>query len=194
MQVYLSYPENEKIAAFLAAQSALPYSYAQVGDSRKEIVAGFDNDHNKIYLGTGHSIWENAKNAMQNWQQFPPKWTSIYPNTTALEKDQIVVVSFHLFGIWWLNGARIVYGLDDENRFGFAYGTLASHVEQGEECFWIEKEADGSIYYHIRAFSKPRFWMAKLGYPLARGYQRKFVRQSMQQMYEISNQNIFANV
>ncbi|MCE7923585.1 MAG: DUF1990 family protein [Haliscomenobacteraceae bacterium CHB4] len=34
------------------------------------------------------------------------------------------------------------------------------------------------MHYVIKAFSRPRFWMARLGYPLARWYQKKFVRDS----------------
>lgn len=194
MQAYIAFPELNKINAFLKVQSNLPFSYSEIGRSKTDFVAGFDNDYNKIFLGTGNAVWENAKKALQTWQQFPENWTKIHPNTALLKKGETVAVLFHLFGIWWLNSAKIVYTLADENRFGFAYGTLPGHVECGEECFWITKENDGRIYYHIRAFSRPRFWMAKIGYPLARWHQRKFVRQSMQRMYQLANQKNVAHV
>ena len=194
MQAFISFPKKDKIATFLKEQSPLPYSYPEVNASKTEQVEGYDNDHNKIYLGKGETIWQNAKIALKNWQQFPQDWTTTLPQKTPLKNNKTVAVFFRMFGIWWMNAARIVYTLDDAQRFGFAYGTLPGHVERGEECFWIEKEADGSIFYHIRAFSKPRFWMARLGYPIARAYQRKFVRQSMQRMHQLANQNTPAHV
>ena len=103
-------------------------------------------------------------------------------------EGKTVAVFFYLFGLWWLNSCRIVYTMNDENCFGFAYGTLPGHVEKGEECFWIEKGSNGDVYYHIRAFSKPRIWLTKIGYPIARWQQRRFVKESMQRMKKLANQ------
>ncbi|MEM6697597.1 MAG: DUF1990 family protein, partial [Bacteroidota bacterium] len=73
-----------------------------------------------------------------------------------------------------------------ENRFGFAYGTLTKHVEMGEECFWIERNEAGEIYYCIKAFSRPNYWYVKLAKPLARLFQRRFVQQSFETMKKLS--------
>lgn len=194
MPAYLSFPKNSTIDAFIKKESSLPFSYKNVGASDGQHVQGFDNDHNKILLGEGDIVWENAKNALKSWQQFPSIWTKVLPHHTPLKEGETVAVFFRLFGIWWLNSTRIVYTLNTEKQFGFAYGTLPAHVERGEECFWIEKEADGRIFYHIRAFSKPRLWLVKLAYPIARAYQRKFVRQSMQLMKKLANQKTSVHV
>jgi len=48
-----------------------------------------------------------------------------------------------------------VYVIDETvpvRRFGFAYGTLPAHVEQGEERFSVELHADGAVWYDLRAF------------------------------------------
>ena len=52
-----------------------------------------------------------------------------------------VAILIHHFGCHSLNGARIVYLIDDDGpvkRFGFAYGTLQEHAESGEERFMVE--------------------------------------------------------
>ncbi len=67
-------------------------------------------------------------------------------------------------------------------RFGFAYGTLPAHVEQGEERFTVERHANGEVWYDLRAFSKPRYWPVRIGKPLARRLQRRFVRDSQRAM------------
>jgi len=85
-----------------------------------------------------------------------------------------------------LNASRIVYtidGGDDVRRFGFAYGTLADHVESGEERFSVEwRRQDGSVWYDLLAFSRPRHPLAKLGTPVGRALQRRFARDSLQAM------------
>jgi len=85
-------------------------------------------------------------------------------------------------GLWWLNSCRIVYVIDIQDKFGFAYGTLPGHAECGEELFMVEKMPDGTVRYVLKAFSRPRVWLARLGYPIARAYQRKFVRDSKASM------------
>ncbi len=188
MQISFKYPNEEKLVHFLKNKKNESYNYQELNGTKSESVEGYDNDHNKILLGQGELVWNKAKAAISSWQQFPQPWTKIYNNTTPLEEGNIVTVLFKLFGIWWLNPAKIVYAFDEENRFGFAYGTLHGHVEKGEECFWIDRDESGDIFYHIKAFSKPMFWGAKLIYPIARRYQRKFVTESMKQMKVLSNQ------
>jgi uncharacterized protein (UPF0548 family) len=59
-------------------------------------------------------------------------------------------------------------------RFGFAYGTLSTHVERGEERFTIEWHRDeDSVWYDILAFSRPNKLLVKLGLPLARMLQQR---------------------
>ncbi len=190
MFISIRFPAPPQIRSFIQREAELAYSYPEVGASRTQGLEGYDNDHNSIELGEGEEVWEKAKAAIRQWQQFPSGWTIVQPKNAPLVEEQTVAVLFRIFGIWWTNSARIVYCLDEPNRFGFAYGTLPGHIEMGEECFWIERDTDGKISYHIRAFSKPRFWLVRLVYPFARFSQRRFVRQSMARMKAIAQQKI----
>lgn len=62
---------------------------------------------------------------------------------------------------------RVVRVLEEPDRRGFVYGTLPGHPEVGEEAFLVERDADGT-WLHVRAFSRPGTWYARLGGPLAR--------------------------
>jgi uncharacterized protein (UPF0548 family) len=77
----------------------------------------------------------------------------------------------------------VVYLINEDGpvkKFGFAYGTLASHVERGEERFTIEWHADDdSVWYDILAFSRPNKFIVKLGLPLTRMLQKRFARDSL---------------
>ena len=100
------------------------------------------------------------------------------------------MMNARVFGIWWLNAARILTVLDDDNHFGFAYGTLPNHVETGEELFQILMNEHGEVYYSITAFSRPRFWAVRWTYPLSRHFQKKFVRDSLQKMKKITDEQL----
>ena len=82
-----------------------------------------------------------------------------------------------------MNVSRIVYVIDEETRFGFAYGTLPHHVEAGEERFLVgwDRE-DDTVWYDILAFSRPANLLVRLGNPVARRLQRRFARDSLQAM------------
>ncbi|NRB48709.1 MAG: DUF1990 domain-containing protein [Saprospiraceae bacterium] len=158
------------------------HTYDEIGQSRGEFPAGYDHDYNEIYLGEGEACFEKAKVAVREWYMFPRTWTQIYPGEAPIQEGQVVMVLFRLFGCWWGNACRIIYTVDTVDRFGFGYGTLKGHVEKGEEYFGVRMEADGSVYYEVRAFSRPAIWLTKLTYPLPRLFQRKFIRQSKAQM------------
>jgi uncharacterized protein (UPF0548 family) len=72
--------------------------------------------------------------------------------------------------------------IDEPRRFGFAYGTLPGHVEAGEERFLVEWLADDAVWYDLLAISRPRYWGARLAYPLARRLQRTFAQRSRARM------------
>jgi len=89
----------------------------------------------------------------------------------------VAILVRHL-GFWSLNACRVVERLPTSAHrrvHGFSYGTLDEHAERGEELFAVELEpADGSVWYRIRAVSRPRSLVARLGYPLSRRLQRRF--------------------
>ena len=90
----------------------------------------------------------------------------------------MVAVLARVFGVWTLNACRIVYVVDEPTRFGFAYGTLPDHAECGEDRFLIERDDNGTVWYDIRVFSRPRLLLARLAAPLARRLQDQFRRDS----------------
>jgi uncharacterized protein (UPF0548 family) len=176
----LSRPTPAHIAAFRAAQRALPFSYPCVGATREpgEPPAGYDHDHNRQRLGAGAAAFAAARDAIGAWRMFPPPLATIEPAGLPIAEGEVAGVVLRTFGVWFLAAARIVYVIDEPRRFGFAYGTLPGHPEAGEERFLVEWLADDTVWYDIDAISRPRYWAARLAYPLARRLQRRFVRLS----------------
>jgi uncharacterized protein (UPF0548 family) len=167
--------------AFLDAQRNASLSYGEVGATRTLSPQGYDIDHNRVQLGAGKAAFEAGCAALRQWKMFPQPWTRIFPGAPPIREEQVVALLARAMGFYWLNACRIVYVVQEDKpvkRFGFAYGTLPSHVERGEERFVIEWLEDDSVWYEIRAFSRPRYWMVRLGYPIARRLQRRFARDS----------------
>lgn len=185
-------PAESQVSRFLRRESERPYTYPEVGHTRLDAaVQGYNNDFNFIELGRGEAVWAAAQAAIRQWRMFPGGWAYVAPTDTPIEQGRVVAMAARVLGLWWLNSCRIVYVVDEPTRFGFAYGTLPGHAERGEELFLVEKNADGTVRYVLKAFSWPRHWAACLAYPLARAYQRKFVRESKQAMFQfVQNQTV----
>ena len=175
-------PDADSIRQFRQAQATLDFTYSAVGATAKVPPTGYVVDHTRIKLGSGEEVFESAKSALRRWEHFQLGWVEASPTETPIESGEVVAVMGRVFGLWWLNACRIVYVVDEVGpvtRFGFAYGTLPGHVESGEERFLIEWDrSDGGVWYDILAFSRPNYFVTKIGYPLVRCFQKKFARDS----------------
>jgi len=141
-------------------------------------------DHNQIELGTGGRTFDTARSGIRAWKMFDLGWVELFPANAPIVTGQTVAVRVHHYRFWSLNACRIVYTMDEPRRFGFAYGTLSSHAERGEERFTVEWRADDSVWFDILAFSKPRL-PALLARPLARKLQKRFARDAMIAMQDL---------
>jgi uncharacterized protein (UPF0548 family) len=172
-------PSQAVIDAFLSSQREESFSYAAVGSTRIGPPAGYAVDHNRVRLGYGADVFHRSMELLQCWRMFRLGWVELFQSDSPIEANVTVAVLIRHFGFWSLNACRIVYVIKEERRFGFAYGTLRDHAEQGEERFSIDWSADDdSVWYDILAFSRPRQWQARIAKPVTRMLQKKFARDS----------------
>jgi uncharacterized protein (UPF0548 family) len=180
--LFLRKPDAATVRAFLARQSKLDLTYLNPGATATQPPAGYVVDHTRIRLGTGAKVFVAARKALERWQQFRLGWLEATSEETPIQEGQVVAILAHAVGLWWLNACRIVAVLEEDgpiSRFGFAYGTLPDHVGSGEERFLVEWDReDNSVWYDILAFSRPRHFLSKLGYPWVRRMQKRFGRES----------------
>lgn len=173
-------PTDAELHRFIDEQRKLPFTYTAVGatleTSGVAIPSGYNVDRTRVRLGTGDDVFAAAKQAIRAWKHFDMGWVGIWPAGIPIEKGSIAVVLTHSLGLWSAHTARIVYTIEEPRRFGFAYGTLPGHAEQGEERFLVEQLDDGSVWYDVIAFSRPRHFLAKLSYPMVRRLQKRFGR------------------
>jgi len=175
-------PSAEGVRELLRAQSDAPFSYAEVGATRGTPPAGYTPMHRIAVLGRGEAVFHRAKHALVEWGPFKVSWVRPYPQA-APARGVLIAVVVHLAGLWWKNVSRVIYTVDEPGAFGFAYGTLPTHAETGEELFLVELSPDtGEVTYKIQAFSRPRHPLARLAPPLARAAQRRFGTDSIAAM------------
>lgn len=176
MRIQLQRPRNKELHQYLSPLKAATFTYGEVGASRAKFPADYASHSNRFPLGKGEEAWMRAKAAIDNWQPFNTDWAQIYPVRPSLCVGQEVAVSFQVMGVWWKNACRIVYTIEEDNLYGFAYGTLPGHVGNGEEYFGVERDAEGQCWFVLKAFSQPAFWALRLLPFLMRWQQRRFIR------------------
>lgn len=181
--IFLKIPDAKTIQPILKKQSQLPYTYFEVNETKdSRLIKGFDNDHLKVKIGNGIHDFLLAKSLISNWMMMPDDWTVILPEKTPVLKDNTIVLMAKFIGLWWMNCSRIVYIKDEPRKFAFAYGTLPGHMEKGEELFQVMMDEHEVVWYEIKAFSKPRYWLTRLFYPVLRRLQARFRMDSAAQM------------
>jgi len=150
---------------------ALP-TYSEVGATlRSEQPQGYRHDQYEAKLGTGQQTFLRAKTGLQTWSSHKVPGIGVFPLGSPIEHGATVVVTL---GTPWLALAapcRIVGILDEPDRWGFAYGTLPGHPEQGEESFVVSIEGE-EVKFRITAFSRPGERLTRLAGPIGRAVQR----------------------
>jgi len=185
-----------ELERFLANRQSSDFSYLSQGmTARPECPAGYNSDHNRVFLGHGVEAFEAAKRALNSWKMFDLGWVNVFPCHAPVHTGSTVAIVVRIFGADFLNACRIVYVVDESDsdirRYGFAYGTLQDHAEMGEERFVIEwNRDDESVFYDLRAISRPRLFFPALFYPFTRALQRRFARDSLKAMSRASERRL----
>lgn len=186
-------PNDGRIQAMLAAVADADFSYDAIGCVRRETPQGFNRDREMVVLGQGEEVWDRAIGAVRAWAVFPSDMVAVVRLADEIKVGNTLATVCYAAGVWTVNPTRILSVTDESavgrNRFGFAFGTLPGHVEQGEERFLVEwdKETD-QVTYTIEAVSRPRHFLTWLAYPYTRLMQAKFRRLSCLQMQALTKQ------
>ena len=180
-------PNDVIVREYHAQCQQATISFHDVGTTKRLLTdglppPGFELSRYSRLLGQGPRCYRAACESVRSWKMFANSMTSIFGGNSDLMPGTNVVVRIRAYGLWTLNGARIVYQLDEgssdreQKRFGFAYVALPGHVMEGEECFYVELGSDGEVRFHITVVARPAsIWMT-LGKPFVARQQRRFRR------------------
>lgn len=128
-------------------------TYADVGSTRDGCHRhGYHNDRYSSTLGPA-SLFDRAVDGLRHWKEHTAAGIVVVPgNEVSVGATHINMA--RVFPFWVLAPVRIVYVVDEQDRFGWAYGTLPGHPAEGEQLFVLKRVAE-TTEFEIRAFSRP---------------------------------------
>ena len=178
---FLRQPSTDDVDRFLTASMEHPLSYtaSDIGAAH-----GYAVDELSGIVGQGPRDFGYACDALRGWEQFRLGWLTVFPHDAPADPGTTLAVRIRHMGFWSLNGVRVVSREESPGRrFAVAYGTLTNHAEQGEELFEVSFDAGtGAVRYRIRAISRPRSRLARVGGPIVRLLQARARAESLHAM------------
>jgi uncharacterized protein (UPF0548 family) len=181
-------PDERHLAHFLARERTSPLTYAEVGASfDDDLPEGYHHVRAGTELGTGDQAWTRACAGIRAWAAHRGAGITVAPGDAPVVEGTTVAVIMPAGPVRVLAACRIVRVVDEPDRFGFAYGTLPSHPEEGEEHFVVSRATAltgqvGEVRFDVAAFSRPHDLLTKLGGPIPRRFQARATRQYLQGM------------
>lgn len=146
----LTYPEDFRghSARLLKGESA-----ADLG------LQGWQITDRSLVLGRGRECFSHAVERLFSWQAHASAGVQV----REVGGDRVELT----FGPT-LSPCLILEKTIGQDSALLIYGTLSGHVENGEEAFYIELSADGTVTGRCVAFSCPAWIWARIGKPVAR--------------------------
>ncbi|MFC5678439.1 DUF1990 domain-containing protein [Aeromicrobium endophyticum] len=148
-------------------------TYPEVGATAGALPAGYHHVRASRLVGRGRDAFEAAASDLLSWR------THEHAGVRKVSGPDVATVGRDV-AFRWLTlrfECRVVSVIDEPDRRGFAYGTLARHPECGEERFVVEIDPlTQEVTATITAFSKPSGWLARAGGPVARVVQAHMTR------------------
>jgi uncharacterized protein (UPF0548 family) len=141
--------------------------------------------HSEIELGSGQETFERAVRAIQEWKVHERIGMSVTSQVPLVKENVDVVFQLRYYGLYITIACRVVKVTSDENTWGFAYGTLPHHVERGEELFVVEHATDDTVWFKVRAHSRPGRPLVRIGSPVARHVQKVITARYLRAMKEL---------
>lgn len=160
------------MSRMLAAAEVAEPTYPEQGRTLTGgMPAGYHHLNRGAVLGQGAETFAKASEGLQAWAAHQMPGARVFPPDAPLRVGATVVVTLGVRVAAIAVPCRIIAVVDEPGRFGFAYGTLPGHPEQGEEAFIISTLSDGTVRFDISAFSRPGDPLVRLAGPLGRRLQ-----------------------
>jgi uncharacterized protein (UPF0548 family) len=161
------------IDRLLTYLSGTVVTYVDVGASLTgRCPTGFRWDSYDTVLGHGAATFQRASFGLQHWQAHRGPAIRVWPADARVAVGTTVVVTLGTPLVALAAPCRVVEVIDEIDRWGFAYGTLPGHPEEGEEAFTVSISPDGTVRFEIAAFSRPGSPVVTLAGPIGRAAQR----------------------
>lgn len=174
-------PSVEDLARLLVEAKAADLSYPEVSATKDSpLPEGYRLDQYERELSSDASTFERGVEALRGWRAHVGAGVEIVPEEARVTIGETVLLVVKAAGLWAVAPCRVVYIVDEPNRFGFAYGTLPGHPEQGEAAMILERNEAKDVVFRVVSFSRTVDPLARLGSPLTRRVQRRVTNRYLQ--------------
>jgi uncharacterized protein (UPF0548 family) len=160
---------NHLVEALQGAQPTYRDLGGTIAGRRPE---GFRHERDEMELGHGHKVFRRAVEGLKAWEAHHVPGVRVFPIGQDIHPGATVAVTLGTPFLALLAPCRIINVIDEEARWGFAYGTLPGHPEQGEEAFVVSMSLDETVQFEVVAFSRPADVLVRLSGPIGRSIQK----------------------
>ena len=173
MGLHVGRVSDAALEGLVTKAAALALTYDAIGMTRTPAAdSKYHLDQATVELSSGPDAFDRAVAGLRGWGAHTAASARVAPHDAPIVVGQDVVVAFAMRLVTVIAPCRIVWVIDEADAFGFGYGTLRGHPEQGEESFVVRRGPDGARY-EICALSRPATITSRLGAPVARRIQRR---------------------
>ncbi|EIV96556.1 DUF1990 family protein [Frankia sp. QA3] len=152
----------------LARYREAELTYPERGATAGSLPAGYRHLRCRRLLGHGRPVLDAAAALIMSWRMHRHAGLRLAATASGADVGATVVMCAGWGRVGVLAACRVVWALDEDDRRGFAYGTLPDHPEVGEEAFVVERDAGNAVWLGITAFSRPDGLLPLLAGPAGR--------------------------
>jgi uncharacterized protein (UPF0548 family) len=158
---------------FRARAASESLSYAEIGDSLDaDLPPRYEHGRESVTIGTDAAAFAAGADGLRRWACHRAIGVRVWPEGAPLQEETTVALALPVGPLAILAACRIVRVVDEADRFGFAYGTLRSHPEIGEEAFVVHRDGN-TVSFTIATFWRAGDPVVRLGGPVTRHVQRR---------------------
>jgi uncharacterized protein (UPF0548 family) len=166
-------PDEAAMRAFLVGQRGSRSTYDMLTPNERARLFVVDRS---AAVGRADEL-ERAVAALERWAQYPAPWTTVISEHTPPVVGDVTCARLRHLGFWSLVACRVTRVERSDRSFEIEIETLEGHAEVGTETFSLSA-VDGELVYRITSRSGPGHLLTRLGEPVMRHYQERFLRES----------------
>jgi uncharacterized protein (UPF0548 family) len=144
-------------------------SYPEVGATRDgALPPGYRHVRRGERVGAGPEVFKRVATGMAAWQIHRGAGLSISADAGPPAIGARFVSGIGFGRLRLSAPCRVVWLVDEPDRYGYGFGTLTGHPARGEESFLVEWDGADEVWFRVVALSRPAAWHARLGAAPAR--------------------------
>jgi uncharacterized protein (UPF0548 family) len=177
-----AWPTPAALDALVARHRGAAPTYAEVGATAGPLPDGYLHRRRTVDLGRGDAVFAAAAGGLSRWEAHRRSGAVVHPPGVAVAEGQVVAVAVRVALAWVTVVNRVVRVTEAPGLSGFAYGTLAHHVVEGEEGFSVRLDEAGTVRFEVVSFTRPRGRVLRLAGPVVHPLDDRLVRRYLRGM------------